>query len=170
MRQMNDDPALRLLDEVLLTPPPTIPVTVQPEMRYASESGVTAVDLTRPGLEVDFVHPNGNIYFIVIHAIADFDYEGQMAFFQIAIKGEDSENPHHFGDYRYCFAYRGGTDGVSWDDWHVDVNFGTKRPTHTQFGSYCDNNNPALWPARRRRIHPRSANQTPHTHSKGTRQ
>ena len=166
---MNDDQARRVLDEVLLIPPTTIPVTIQPEVRYASEAGLAAVDLTSPGLEVEFAHPNGNVYFVAVHAIADFDYGGQMAFFQIALRGEN--NPHHFGDYRYCFAYRGGTDGVSWNDWHVDLNFGTKRPTHTQFGSYCDHNsNPALWPAKRRRIHPRSTNQTPHTHSTGTRQ
>ena len=135
-----DDQAHRLSDEILLIPPPTIPVAIRPEEGcYASEAGLAAVDLTLPGLEVDFMHPNGNVYFIVVHAIADFDYGGQMAFFQIALRGENS--PHQFGAYRYCFAYRGGTDGVSWDHWTVDLNFGTERPTHTQFGSYCDDTN-----------------------------
>jgi len=127
------DQAHRLLGEIIdLLPPSTIPVAVRP----VDVSWGTAVDLTRPGLEVVFVHPNGNVYFVDVHAIADFDYGGQMAFFQIALRGEN--NPHQFGDYRYCFAYRGGTDGVSWDDWHVDINHGTARPTHAMFGSYCD--------------------------------
>jgi len=129
---MHDD---RLLDEIIdLLPPCTIPVAVRP----VDVSWGTSVDLTRPGLEVDFVHPNEGEYFIVIHALADFDYDGQKAFFQIAKRGVDAAHPRAFGEYRYCFAYRGGTDGVSWDDWHVDLNFGTERPTHTQFGSYCD--------------------------------
>ena len=136
--KLTDYQADRLLGEIYLIPPPTIPVIIQPEKVRSPEAGVAAVYLTRPGVEVDFVHPNGNVYFVDIHAIVDFDYAGQLAFFQIAIKGEDPENPHHFGEYRYCFAYRGGTDGVSWDDWHVDINHGTARPTHAMFGSYCD--------------------------------
>lgn len=122
--------AQRMVDEIMLEIPPlTIPVAVK---------DLTGADvrLDTPGIEVDFKHPNGNEYFVIPLAIADFDYAGQACFFQIAVRGENPDNVHVFGEYRYFFAYRAGD--VGWENWQTDINFGTERPTHATFGTYCD--------------------------------
>ena len=107
--------------------PEQIPAVVTSSVSRPRAAG--DYNLSQPGIEADFDLGDEG-YAIVVHAVADADYLGQYAYFQIAKRLPEG----WFGSWHYGFYYRGGDS--PWDVWQLDSVYGTDNPTHASFGHY----------------------------------
>lgn len=98
-----------------------------------------ALIVLRPGVETSYLfRPGGTVEIaVVVHAVVDRDYDGQYAYLQVARRPHDQVP---FSEWHYGFFYRGGRDGVTWDFWQLDCNFGQRHPSYSEFGAYVDQN------------------------------
>lgn len=112
--------------------PETVPDQFAPRGHFSPKDQLVSI---RPGVEDRYLLAPGDTVeiAIVVHAVIDRDYQGQFAYLQIARRPHDQVP---FGDWHYGFYYRGGD--VGWDQWQLDLIFGTEWPTYTEFGRYVD--------------------------------